>query len=152
MKNLSFLTAAATMAASVALLAGCTSTVTADSSATQGPSQPSTVNTPATKQDAEAAAKNDNKCVNDVAWMTFDDGRPASRTLGGSCESVIVFGNAGQLTVAKAGSLTVMGDNNKVTIDSVSKIDFEGKNNVVTYSGAKPEILQSGEGNTLAVR
>ncbi len=153
MNKNSILAAAAMSALSVALLAGCTAT---DTSATESPTSqslpPSAVNTPASSQEAAAAAKNDNKCVNDVAWMTFSDGKPDSRTLTGLCESVIVFGDKGHLALEKAGSVTVMGNGNTVTVASVGKIDFEGTGNTITYGGTKPQVLEAGEGNTLTAR
>jgi hypothetical protein len=157
MTKRSLLAATAITAASVAVLVGCTSTGSTTSGptsapASSSPSTPTAVNTPATPQEAAAAAKNDNKCVNNVAWMTFENGKPASRTLDGTCESVIVFGNNGRLTLDKAGSITVMGNGNTVTVNSVGKIDFEGTKNTITYGGTKPAVLEPGTGNNLVTR
>lgn len=147
MNRPSLLPLAAVTLGAVALLAGCTSTST--TTTPTGSSTPTAVNTPATPKESAAAAANDNKCVNDVAWMTFENGKPATRTLAGKCESVIVFGNKGHLTLDTAGAVTVMGDHNTVTVAFVGKVDFEGTGNTLTYKGAKPDVLESGTGNTL---
>lgn len=65
-----------------------------------------------------------------------------------SGQDVAVSGSGNTLTFkGDTHGLSVTGSENHIQVENADMVSVTGENNQVTYSGSKPEITQSGQGN-----
>lgn len=65
-----------------------------------------------------------------------------------SGQDVAVSGSGNTLSFkGDTHGLSVTGNDNHIQVENADMVSVTGQNNQVTYSGTKPEITQSGEGN-----
>jgi hypothetical protein len=118
-------------------LAGCTS-----SDADRVEPSP----TPTTTQ----AAAPDDQCVDGVAFMDLTDG--GEKELADGCETVVVIGEGGTLTLGPVTTLSLMGNGTTIEADTVTRVELGGNDNTVTHTGDAPEQVGDGTGNTVTAR
>lgn len=117
-------------------LTGCTSSVDPDETPTS---------TPTTQ-----AAAPDDQCVDGVAFMDLTDG--GEKELADGCETVVVIGEGGTLSLGPVTTLSLMGNGTTVEADTVTRVELGGNDNTVTHTGAAPEQVGDGTGNTVTAR
>lgn len=128
-----------TLAAALGLaLVGCTSPDADRAEPTPDP-------TPSTQ-----VAAPDDECVDGVAFMDLTDG--VDKELPDGCETVVVIGEGGSLTLGPVTTLSLMGNGTTVEADTVTRVELGGDDNVVTHTGDAPEQVGDGTGNTVTAR
>jgi hypothetical protein len=77
-------------------------------------------------------------------------GTNVSRQFPATGQDVAVSGQGCHLTfLGQTHGLSITGNDNQIEVENATLIDVSGARNKVQYTGAPPEIKQSGEGNSL---
>ncbi|NII40930.1 uncharacterized protein (DUF2345 family) [Curtobacterium flaccumfaciens] len=122
---------------SATLLAGCSST---------SPKPEPTATKSIAAPDGQTPAPYENACDGKQAVLSGDG---TKHELPKGCDAVSVVSSGSTITLGATKSIVVEGSNNDITVESTDDVTLMGSNNKVHVEGDKPEVNDTGTGNTV---
>lgn len=131
-------TASLIAAATMALLAGCS---------TGGQDTKTETAKPEPKPSASATVAASNACTDGV--LTVTDSKAAAKALKQGCDTVYLLTSNVDLELGAVKTLGIEGSGNTVSVDSVASVSVLGTGNTITHGGAAPKADNVQDGNTI---